>query len=52
MFHEGKNKKGNWKEEVIGWKENEFGSRHFKLETFTEHFSGNELNWEFMPKIQ
>lgn len=29
-----------------------FGFGHFKLETFTEHSSGNELNWKFRTKIQ
>lgn len=40
------------KEEIIGWKEMEFGLRHFKLEPFTVHFSGDELKWKSMIKNQ
>lgn len=34
----------NWKEDIITWKENEFGFRHFECETFPGHSCRNELN--------
>lgn len=40
------------KEKIIGWKEKAFGLRHFKLEPFTVHFSGDEVKWKSMPKNQ
>lgn len=42
----------NRKEEIIGWKEKAFGPRHFKLEPFTVHFSGDELKWKSMSTNQ
>lgn len=37
---------------IIGWRENEFGFRHFKLEIFTQHSSRNEVNWKFRTKFR